>query len=98
MNALVGIRTQDPSIKSAVLYRLSYERACVQVLIFDCLKTIVVVSASLSCIQHNRSDNRKTKIAARWREQPVAMTNANGESERHDEGQFYRARPRTETP
>jgi hypothetical protein len=26
MNALVGIRTQDPSIKSAVLYQLSYER------------------------------------------------------------------------
>src|SRR5690242_15963292 len=26
ISALVGIRTQDPSIKSAVLYQLSYER------------------------------------------------------------------------
>ena len=28
VNALVGNRTQDPSIKSAVLYQLSYEREC----------------------------------------------------------------------
>ena len=26
-SALVGTRTQDPSIKSAVLYQLSYERS-----------------------------------------------------------------------
>lgn len=96
MNALVGNRTQDPSIKSAVLYHLSYERKCLQVQHFQDFVILLVIAISTFIPRRNqiRSQNpgfvcHPRKLAACYSKRPDATAKHLFGSARHAEGQFY---------